>query len=87
MPPSGAEEKTLFPWRFPLPGLLSLPGIFVKAWDQRAMVWKELPTAHGTGEASHLGSVQSPWLNHGVLLWLAYMQIELHANLQTLQRC
>lgn len=60
----------MFPWKFsahPHPrGLLSLPGIFVKTWDQRAPLWQELPRAHATREPFLLRCAQGPGLNHSL---------------------
>lgn len=47
-------------------GLLSLPGIFVKTRDQRALLWQELPRAHATCEPFLLRCAQGPGLNHSL---------------------
>lgn len=50
----------------PALGLLSLPGIFVKTWDQRAPLRQELPRAHATCEPFLLRCAQGPRLNHSL---------------------
>ncbi|EGW04957.1 hypothetical protein I79_003462 [Cricetulus griseus] len=62
----------------PTPGLLSLPGISVKTWDQRVPLWKELSKAHATCEPFCLRCSQNPWFNHSLAVVGIYADLASH---------